>query len=463
MKKIFLLTSAIFCCSLSTVAYADQKTPCFQKEVNLAVDGQSYFLNAYTINDYTYFKLRDIAYVMKASSAPFSVNWNEQIRSIQIFSNVKDTAISAPTKGSFSDERVDALPNAYDVYIDQKKVSFETYNLYGNTYFKLRDLGNALQFDVDWNSMSRQISISTKKENAPISPLAYQKMLGKGMDVDWSKTKGGQQYYNTKAVEDFAAAGISHVRIRVSEDISDALLQGLDRQISDCLSNGIIPIIAYQADSFKNNPNNKNMKKVVEWWDTVAQRYQNYPFTLSFDLLIEATDALNQKPEKLNELYEQVTTKIRESNPERIIIISPRLRSDPAYLSELKIPTDHNGYLMAEWHFYAAGPSKTNEKKLWTTGSPAEKKLIQDKIDTALAWQRKTGIPTWVGAWMAGDYNDGNHYTVAEQVTFATFVCNALDNAGIPYAVNSDTKFYNRETNEWYEEMLPLRNTIYRK
>lgn len=89
--------------------------------------------------------------------------------------------------------------------------------------------------------------------------------------------------------------------------------------------------------------------------------------------------------------------------------------------------------------------------------------MIQDKIDTALAWQRKTGIPTWVGAWMAGDYNDGNHYTVAEQVTFATFVCNALDNAGIPYAVNSDTKFYNRETNEWYEEMLPLRNTIYRK
>lgn len=117
MKKIFLLTSAIFCCSLSTVAYADQKTPCFQKEVNLAVDGQSYFLNAYTINDYTYFKLRDIAYVMKASSAPFSVNWNEQIRSIQIFSNVKDTAISAPTKGSFSDERVDALPNAYDYFL----------------------------------------------------------------------------------------------------------------------------------------------------------------------------------------------------------------------------------------------------------------------------------------------------------------------------------------------------------
>ena len=41
-----------------------------------------------------------------------------------------------------------------------------------------------------------------------------------------------------------------------------------------------------------------------------------------------------------------------------------------------------------------------NEKKLWTTGTDAEKKLITDKVQTALAWQQQTGIPTWVGAWM---------------------------------------------------------------
>ena len=46
---------------------------------------------------------------------------------------------------------------------------------------------------------------------------------------------------------------------------------------------------------------------------------------------------------------------------------------------------------MAEWHFYASGPDKTNEKKLWTTGTDAEKKLITDKIQTALAWQQQTG------------------------------------------------------------------------
>ena len=116
---------------------------------------------------------------------------------------------------------------------------------------------------------------------------------------------------------------------------------------------------------------------------------------------------------------------------------------------------------MAEWHFYAAGPSKTNERKLWTTGTLQEKKLITDKIDEALEWQEKTGIPTWVGAWMPGNYNDGNDYTIEEQIEFASFMTESLERAGIPYAVNSDTKFYNRETNEWYEEMIPLRNIIY--
>lgn len=45
-------------------------------------------------------------------------------------------------------------------------------------------------------------------------------------------------------------------------------------------------------------------------------------------------------------------------------MIAPRLRSDPNYLSELVIPSNHNGYIMAEWHFYASGPDKTNERKM---------------------------------------------------------------------------------------------------
>lgn len=200
----------------------------------------------------------------------------------------------------------------------------------------------------------------------------------------------------------------------------------------------------------------------MDWWSIVAERYKEKSYLLSFDLLIEATDALNKQPEKLNEIYERIVTEVRKTNPQRIIMISPRLRSDSQYLSELKIPSQANGYIMAEWHFYAAGPSKDNDRKLWTIGTENEKKLITDKINYALDWQKKTGIPTWVGAWMPGNYNDGDDYSIEEQVVFADFMTSSLVNAKIPFAVNSDTKFYDRENNNWIDSMLPVFNTIFK-
>ena len=85
------------------------------------------------------------------------------------------------------------------------------------------------------------------------------------MNVDWSKTDHGRKYYNTQSAVDFAASGISHVRIRIADKVDQELLEGLDRQIRDCLDNGIIPIIAYQADAFKNDPSDKNIENVVAW------------------------------------------------------------------------------------------------------------------------------------------------------------------------------------------------------
>ena len=312
--------------------------------------------------------------------------------------------------------------------------------------------------DIQPMSMLSKADIIGSK---PIDPWTYQALLGKGMDVDWSKTSQGRNYYSTQAAVDFAAAGVSHVRIRVKDKISPELLEGLDQQIQDCLDNHIIPIIAYQADDFKNEPNEKNIKKVISWWSEVAEHYQEVSHLLSFDLLIEATDSLNKQPEKLNEIYERLVSEIRKTNPTRMIMISPRLRSDAAYLQELEIPTQHNGYLMAEWHFYAAGPSKTNERKLWTSGTEDERALIKHKIELALAWQKQTGIPTWVGAWMPGNYNDGDDYSIDEQVQFAGFMTEQLDNAGIPFAVNSDTKFYDRKNNGWISEMQPVFHEIY--
>ena len=63
---------------------------------------------------------------------------------------------------------------------------------------------------------------------------------------------------------------------------------------------------------------------------------------------------------------------------------------------------------------------------------------------------------------MAGNYNDGNDYTVEEQVVFARYMTEQLTKAQIPFAVNSDTKFYDREQNSWVSEMIPVRDVIWK-
>lgn len=289
-----------------------------------------------------------------------------------------------------------------------------------------------------------------------ITPTQYAQLLGKGLDVDWSKTDQGVQYYSKQTVTDFKKIGINHVRIRIKDNANEQLLKHLDIILNDCIQQSLIPVIAYQGDDFKNNPSDANLQKVVEWWKIVSTRYKDYSPFLSFDLLIEVTDALNKNQSQLNKLYESAVTEIRKTNPTRILFISPIVRSDPEYLKDLSIPTNHNNFIMAEWHFYASGPSKTNSKKLWTTGTSTEKELILQKIKFAKDWEKKTGIKTWVGAWMPGNYNDGNDYSIQEQVVFSQFVSCALTKENIPFAVNSDTKFYNRETNKWIDEMLPV-------
>lgn len=295
----------------------------------------------------------------------------------------------------------------------------------------------------------------------PILPSEYQAHLGKGMDVDWCKTSAGMSYYNSKIPSEFKKAGISHVRIRVKDDATDELLDLLTKQVNDCLNSDLIPIIAYQADKLKNDPSDENLVEVENWWKTVASHFSETSHMLSFDLIIEVTDALKNMPDRLNEIYERLVSAVRETNPERIIMISPGMRSDPDNLCELVIPSKAEDYIMAEWHFYASGPAKDNSRKLWTFGTDEEKKLIQDKIDAALRWQEKTGVLTWVGAWMPGNYNDGNDYSVAEQAVFASFMTEALTKAGIPFAINADSHFYDRENGGFIPEMQPVLSAIF--
>ena len=223
----------------------------------------------------------------------------------------------------------------------------------------------------------------------------------------------------------------------------------------------LIPIIAFSAKPYKENPNAGEHEKVVEWWKRMAERCKNLSPMVSFNLIVEPSDQVKKDVEELNSLYEDCVTAIRKTNPKRIVFIAPPKLSHPEGLKDLKIPSMGNGYLMAEWHFYAAGPSKSNDKKRWTTGTAEEKQKIKKSIKVAVDWQKETGIYTWVGAWMPGAYNKDDNYSVKEQTEFASFMTQQLDKYGVPFAINADHHFYDYKAEQWIPKYKDLLNTIF--
>ena len=326
---------------------------------------------------------------------------------------------------------------------------------------------------IDNNKIMRRLFISlmltltafiANAQPSAIAPQDYQQMLKKGIDVDWWGRSEKNKYgaYSETAVKRFAQQGIKHVRFRLHHyRFTDEDFKRLFSQINTCMQNDLIPIIAFSAKPYKENPNAEEHEKVVKWWKIMAERCKDLSPMVSFDLIVEPSDKVKKDVAELNSLYEDCVATIRKTNPKRIIFIAPPKLSHPEGLKYLQAPSQSNGYLMAEWHFYAAGPSKTNDKKRWTTGTAEEKQLIKKSIKVAVDWQKETGIYTWVGAWMPGDYNKGDNYSVKEQIEFASFMTQQLDKYGIPFAINSDDKFYDYQAESWIPKYKDLLNSIF--
>lgn len=286
----------------------------------------------------------------------------------------------------------------------------------------------------------------------------YAQQLGVGMDVDWARTEQGIREFDPLVVRDFHAKGISHVRIRVAGEPTEARLIHLRKLVEACEQYGVIPIIAYQADEYKNDPSASNEKEVTNWWVAVAHYFSRSAPLLGFDLIYEPAGKLNHDLVSLNRVYDKTIRTIHAIDPQRMIFIAPRLRTAPEDLANLKLPPQSQSYVLAEWHIFPWGPVKNNGKYPWTSGTAAEKTAIRTRIATAVRWQQKTGHVSWVGGWATGETS--KNPPSSSQLAFATFMACELKKANIPYAINADTLFYDGEEGTWRPAQEPLLITM---
>lgn len=126
------------------------------------VNGIEVAFDAYNIGGNNYFKLRDIAYVLSGSNKQFEVNWDGANNAISLTSGKSYSSVGGEIQGKGSGNKT-ASPTSSKIYLDGSEVQFTAYNIEGNNYFKLRDIGEAFDFNVSWDGTKNTIIINTSE------------------------------------------------------------------------------------------------------------------------------------------------------------------------------------------------------------------------------------------------------------------------------------------------------------
>ena len=117
------------------------------------VDGRYIHAEIYNIGGYNYFKLRDMAMLLKDTDARFSVEYDSPTKTIHVGTGIE----YEPVGGELvigSDKSATCSPAVHTLKVNGKVAEVQAYNIGGNNFYKLRDLGHLLNFYVGYDSPS---------------------------------------------------------------------------------------------------------------------------------------------------------------------------------------------------------------------------------------------------------------------------------------------------------------------
>ena len=132
------------------------------------LDGKDVVIYGYNIDGYNYFKLRDLAAVLKDSKAKFGVEYKDAMVTLTKGADYKvvesdQKEVKAMSKGMLTNDKV---------MVGDKDLTATAYKVDDSNYYKLRDLGEALGFGVDYDKATNTVLLMSEKEAAKEEKVA---------------------------------------------------------------------------------------------------------------------------------------------------------------------------------------------------------------------------------------------------------------------------------------------------
>ena len=291
-----------------------------------------------------------------------------------------------------------------------------------------------------------------------VNIIGYDKELWK----DHTKGRFKERYFKMIKEE-----GFSNVRINLHPfsymdreyKISPEWLATLDWAVKKAVEANLMVILdMHEYNAMAADPSAKK-EMFLSVWKQLAPRYKDQPGNVIFEILNEPNRKLT--PELWNEFLLDAMKIIRETNPNRTLIIGPANWNGIESLPTLILPEDDKNIIVTV-HFYhpmkfthqGASWSKDNAKLsgITWTGTPEERDLIDSRLKTAADWSKKNKRPIFLGEF--GSYEKAD---MESRERYTAYVARTAEKLGFSWAYwqfDSDFIVYDIDQDKWVTPIL---------
>jgi endoglucanase len=248
----------------------------------------------------------------------------------------------------------------------------------------------------------------------------YNRLLGRGINLGNALDGPHEGAWGVTLKADYfrliKKAGFNSVRIPIRwsthastaapYDIETDFFQRVDWAIGQALSRNLAAVINVHHYEEMNQDPIQNRPRLVELWKQIALRYRNQPKSLMFELLNEPHDQLDD--ERWQEVFPTLLKAIRDSNPDRIILIGPAYLNTVDKLDKIQLPP-LDRRIIGTFHYSS---SRTRAPSGSTTARPGVghdgwgREELRNDFEHAATWSKQNHRPLYLGEF--GAYREAN-------------------------------------------------------
>lgn len=310
-------------------------------------------------------------------------------------------------------------------------------------------------------------------DSANDSAFAHRDRLGRGINLGNALEAPSEGEWGIYIEDEYfpiiSKAGFDSVRIPIKWSshsldeapytIDEEFFERIDTLVNLAIENDLAVVInIHHFDEMMVDPQGTEAR-FLALWSQIAERYQEYPELLFFEILNEPHNQLVDSV--WNRQWQAAFEVIRASNPTRPVIIGPTNWNSIDELGSLKIPEDVSN-LIATFHYYSPfefthqGAEWSDNSAEWLgtewVGSESEMRSIRRDFDSAQKWSERNNVPVYMGEFGAYERAD-----MPSRQRWTTFMVAEAEARGFAFAYwefAAGFGAYDKSSAEWVPELF---------